>query len=55
MNTEEHTELTEDEEVHYANYAYIEICDVCHNYFALHLMEFDGDFFICSICNGPIV
>ena len=50
--------LTVDEEVHYANYGLVEICDVCGNYFSIrdyrdqtNFIEFNGKQFLCQKCS----
>jgi len=53
----EHKELTPEEEIHYANYALIDVCDGCGNYFPItnhhdgnNYLTFVGSKLYCQKC-----
>lgn len=52
-------ELTEQEMIYYANYALIELCDVCGDYFSIrnyhddeNYIEYNGQQFLCNVCKN---
>ena len=47
-----HKELTIEEEIYYANYAEIEICDCCGDYYGIFIIEYNGIQFLCSKCRN---
>jgi hypothetical protein len=44
--------MTEQEEIYYADYALIEICDCCGDYFSLSDIKFNGKQFLCNVCRS---
>lgn len=50
----EHQELTQEEEVYYANHAWIDVCDDCGNWTAIHNNR-DGSNFLTWTMNGQLL
>lgn len=57
MEETEHRGLTPEEETHYANFAWIEMCDECGLYYGIHrhndtgkFIEFVDGKFYCNKC-----